>query len=99
MLKLECMKSLEKMNIKNLILKNLSETIYCEIESHLEEVEMLLTEYLYLPKEKIKYIYFPETIFRVYMSAIKHTTSHFRYILFSNTKSKIIYIKQGNLKR
>ncbi|MGI8544010.1 MAG: Crp/Fnr family transcriptional regulator [Aridibacter sp.] len=55
------MKSLEKMNIKNLILKNLSETVYGEIESHLEEVEMLPTEYLYLPKEKIKYIYFPET--------------------------------------
>lgn len=46
---------------ENLILKELSQKVFASINPHLETVEMPLTELLYMPKQEIKYIYFPDT--------------------------------------
>ncbi len=62
-MKLALKKKLKEMreDSENLILKKLSQKVFTSINPHLETVEMPLTELLYMPKQRIKYIYFPDT--------------------------------------
>ncbi|MGI8495767.1 MAG: Crp/Fnr family transcriptional regulator [Pyrinomonadaceae bacterium] len=55
------MKTSEKSSEGNLILNHLPERMTDEIRPHLKQIEMPLGEVLYRPREKIEYIYFPET--------------------------------------